>query len=446
MNRRKKSSASKPVKRTSWWRTWWASLAGATVVLAAFVTNIDTIYAVTYRWFGPSSAMQVDLVQQLATDEDGIGIGVDSLYPVSYASKRTEERLDIWYTSPYFDSSDTLAGMPHDDFPFFALPRVGLDVKLQNTSGELLYFSEAALLVQESTPIVRPMIVYDHSESQLGSLVFVNEGWAEPDGISLKANIPLLGGEARVVELIPDAYPVKGDGPVSNYAYSIHPLLEEFGFDTEAVRRYARLFEENAEVSDEDVRAEFYSLQRIVDARCAEFSARVDWGSALASRRGSKVAGLSVEDLLRSVEELDEGTGSGCAVPVNFVFAYRWRDEKGSTQVVEVVGMGLVNLTWPDGLGSGGFNPTGEYSVELRYAGRDYEVGVPISHPVDGGGVDRLTIWLGAKRSSNHVFRVVLRSVTGREVRSDPIKLDYLMPRSNIEYLMKETDAADGPE
>ena len=91
-----------------------------------------------------------------------------------------------------------------------------------------------------------------------------------------------------------------------------------------------------------------------------------------------------------------------------------------------------VGITPPEGLGAAGFVPTGDYDAELDVDGTDYEVVLAddFSQRVGPRDVDRFTIWVGAERSSAHVFAVVLRLVGGDELRSAPVRLDYFMPRS----------------
>ena len=110
---------------------------------------------------------------------------------------------------------------------------------------------------------------------------------------------------------------------------------------------------------------------------------------------------------------------------------FEWRDA-GGTRVSETVLFTVdVAITPPEGLGAGGFDPTGDYTLALRTKGAGYRVVQAISQPLAPKSFDRFILWVGAERSSRHRMRVVLRYNEDEEVRSPAVELDYLMPRAN---------------
>lgn len=348
----------------------------------------------------------VEVVVGLATENpgppsDGL-LSDEDQYGVTYRDDGGGDSLSITFASDYFDEVEAgrrvkpvgLLG----EGPYFSLPQVGIDVKVTNNSDLPVFLHEAVIKVESSRLDPTPLLVLTHNDGNVGEIEFTNDGWSEPEDMALSVR---LVNRQTETQTRPFALPLTDVQPPV-YRFSMLPILGAYCSDLEAIQD-ARDF------NDRGLHRE---------------------GAGAWARFRDSCAGLKPFDLSHGGEDLSPHHQS-LVVYAEGSLSFEGRSAEGR-RVRQTVAFAVdVYVTPPDGLGAPGFGPTGEYTLELDTDGADYTVTHSISQPLKPKDVDRFVLWVGAEKSSAHVLTVVLRYGEGGEVRSRPVRLDYLMPRAN---------------
>ncbi len=339
-------------------------------------------------------------------------------YNVTYKSTPSDDRLHIQASSDYFEPDAKAVGILGEG-PYFALPKVGLDLKLVNNSKDAVFLTEAVIEAKTSRADLRPLLAFTHHDGVVGEIEFTNDGWGEPESLIMTA---ALADEdsGKTVSL---AYRTVADGFNGSvrYLFDIGPLLEAYGITSDMIRKAEALGE------SEDYEAEQAAWAQIhVPCMRAFASAQDIIDSVYFGEQDPAVKSADVTD-----EQL-AAFPYGCTVEVKGTLEIGWQNNQAPQQQT-INFKTLVFVSPPEGLGSTGFEPTGEYDVELQTAGDNYSIAVPLSQTVKPQDFDRFMLWIGAPRSSSHDFIVKLKYNQDGEILSMPIQFDYMRPRHNAE-------------
>lgn len=402
------------------------------VVLGLLVSVITAWIAVLTLDDAPESVRNEDLQLMVGVkteyaeveeaDRDG---AAEQTYSVDYRTEthRTvaSPNVRIFYTSDYFSTIDSVGFAKKtgvfDDQHFF-LPRIGIDVKVNN-NGELPVFLERATIeVSHSEPDQQPLIVFPHQWGAVREIVIANEGWSEPTSMWLEAGIVDVRGNKLL-----RTYPLvgtKSSPGSSTYHFSIMPILRDF-CGTTAPFADADTLSENATYRQ---KAAVWSQIYRECHRLRQY--------AITYEPPGIYAGDGNPDY--------PGYGEGEIIIALFGrLRWTWIDGDGKPRSNAMNIATRVQVSPPYGLGAPGFPPTGTYDVKLRVRGDRYSVDVrDFSQSVQPRGSDRFIFWVGADRSSQHRFTIKLYYNGGKEVSTVPIMLDYLMPRGNYAALRKD--------
>ena len=181
----------------------------------------------------------VELVVGLATEEPPDELDGPAFHDVVYTGERTDSALHVTHTSDYSRALAEGVEVRHvgllGEGPFFALPRVGLDIKVVNNSDFPVYLHEAVIEVEASEADETPLLVLSHSEADFGHVGFTNDGWAEPDRVSLWIQLvsPETGERSRrfaLPRVEDEEYP-------SSYWFSMDPVIAAYCDDPAVLRR-----------------------------------------------------------------------------------------------------------------------------------------------------------------------------------------------------------------
>ena len=337
----------------------------------------------------------------------------DLQHSVVYNVDKTGSGLEIDYATSVMDVPFKSVGMLGEG-PFFALPKIGIDIKLVNNTNEAIFVTDAVINVSESWLNSDPLLVSIQHDGIVGYLTWLNDGWAEPEAIS--ASVRIAGTDTETIELPflsePDALI---DATI--YNFDIAPILSKAGIDVDAYRT-ARAYDED----DENA----ISVWKDIKATCIrEFGDLNDVAEFLELITGEPVNPSDITD-----QQIGSAPVS-CSVMLDGLLTMTWINE-GALQTREQSFVISVMVTPPDGLGSAGFQPTGLYDVKLRPKGAAYTIKVPISQPVPPKGFDRFVLWVGAEKSSIHDLEVTLKYNQDGEIVTPPIRINYLRPRSTV--------------
>ena len=340
-------------------------------------------------------------------------------YDVHYEAEDAASGLTLTYSSDYFEPDAKEVGLLSEG-PYFALPKVGLDLKLVNNTDEVIFLTEAIIDVKDSRPDNRPLLAFTHNVGNVGEIEFSSDGWGEPSLLNVMANIEHPQSHEmslpmrKTESFVPNA---------PRYLFDILPLLEPFGISSEDYKT-ARALSENE--GDVDYR-EIHQAWAKVHVPCMHaFATRQMLADTYSMIYGQDPAPgpitLTDEDLAKSPY--------GCDAPIKGNLIMTWNGEAGE-QSQTIRFDTRVSITPPDGLGAAGFEPTGAYDVEFRHTGANYMLRVPLSQPIGPKAFDRFFLWMGAPQSSNHEFTVRLQYNEDKELVSKPVKLTYIRPRYN---------------
>lgn len=457
----KNRRAPRPIAgRTPAWRVffsrtakWAAAVLTGIAALAALTGNITTLREFVSSTNPPEDlSVSIDLGQERKVPEPPLDSG--SQYDVVYVSQHSGQSLSIDYESGFFTGEVHEVGILGEG-PYFNLPKVGLDIKVANNRKRMVYITRAVLEVESSFPDMRPLMLLTHSPANTARIEFTNDGWSRPKRIALHAGFgrsgPLLAQQELEHELV--ERPPLGD----TYLFKLTPLLLTQDIDAGLI--------ENGIALEEKLRRAYFEIEDLktlqkkqkipssfLDNRISgkKFSllelgkqAHAAWGeSQVSCVRGLMKSGLLAQppgqeygaDLAQLSDDELRASPHDCGTTVSGRLDYSWLDAKEEkSQAFEF--STFVHLTPAGGLGAPGFQPTGAYDVELREDASNYRVSTPLSQPVESGKADRFIIWIGARQSSRHLFRLRLVLSDDQQLVSSPITLNYFMPRANRLFL-----------
>jgi hypothetical protein len=330
-------------------------------------------------------------------------------YDLTKGGTRSLPVAHIKYASEYFQLLDGDGLIKRTgilgDGPYFFLPQVGIDIKILNDSELPVFIHEAVVEVVRSRENLQPLMMFVHGFQVTRAVAFVNEGWAEPIDMVFEARlINRATGEATKTYMLK-----AGDSSSEQYyAFSIMPILQDL-----------------CEPS-----TPFDAAEALEDTASFEVTAAV-WSRIYASCDRLRPFALSYEP------PGHDGWGDGeIIVALNGTLRWAERDAEGRSRNHTLNAATEVQITPAKELGAAGFPPTGDYDVKLRTTGSAYTIPIRISQPIPPRGFDRFVLWIGADHSSVHDFVVRLRYNEDGEIRTTPIKLEYLMPRSNLKSVV----------
>ncbi|GHA88860.1 hypothetical protein GCM10009069_09870 [Algimonas arctica] len=361
----------------------------------------------------------VQMIVSLAEQQPDVGEDWDVFdqYQVDYELETSGTEYLISYTTDYFDLEPKRVGILSEG-PYFNLPKVGLDIKLVNNSDEAIFVTEASIDVQTSTPDNRPLMAFTHHEGVVGEIEFTNDGWGEPTSLVMTAAIE--GPASQNPQVLPSSKLDSSSLLGARYMFDMSPLLEPYGISGADIRAADAL------TDGDDFEAESAAWAK-VHIPCMRALATPDiLSNAYAILYGEEPRSgnisLTEEDLTKMPY--------GCGVMVNGNLLVTWQEGADSkTQTINF--RTFVSISPPEGLGSTGFEPTGSYDVAFKPSGTTYTLTVPLSQPIRPKDFDRFSIWLGAPRSSTHVFKVRLKYNEDQELPSNSMNFQYLRPRGN---------------
>ena len=341
-------------------------------------------------------------------------VDADGQHAVKYVVDKSGGDIAIAYQTDAIDGAVKSVGILGEG-PFFALPKVGIDIKMVNNTDEAIFVTDAVIDVRTSQTNTDPLLISIQHEGIVGYIDWLNDGWGEPDLAEISARI--VGSDAAFVALSAEPEPdTLSDALI--YRFDIAPLLADIGIEKAAYDR-ARSALDNDDYAPEhwqDIQAKclraYGSLQDI-----AEFI--------------EMISGEAVDPATMTDEQIG-AVPFGCAAEVEGELTFTW-NKNGTAQTRSRKFTLPVMITPPDGLGAAGFQPTGAYEFELKTDGTNYTINVPISQPVAPAGFDRFVLWLGAAKSSSHDFEIRLQYNQDGEIKSQPIRLEYLRPKSTAD-------------
>lgn len=335
-------------------------------------------------------------------------------HSVKYGVSKSPDLIDISYKSSVFDSTAKKVGVLGGG-PFVGLPKVGIDLKLVNNSDKTIFITDAVINVSQSKTNEEPIFVLNHSVEDAGEIMWFNDGWGEPESVSLVAKIKDTDNELVELPLKRSKFTMYESDP---YGFGIWPLISDLaGSETD----YRNIIGRNG--GDwVDNPSQWADLHLACMRKYGDLDA-----FALEKSTRDKVQ-VSANEI---TDEMLKEHPYRCAINVVGTLTYNWsqNDENKSRSVDFEV---LVNVTPSEGFGAGGFEPTGLYDAELQTDASNYSVSVPVSQPISAGGFDRFVIWLGAEKSSKHNLTVTLQYNAEHEISTQTIDLDYFRPRSTM--------------
>ena len=398
-----------------------ASATGLVAGIAAFATNLSEIQQWLVEQFGPDD---VQLIVGLATEPykySGGELSEDDHYQVSYESELQGDMLKISYLSEHSQKRAKPVGILGAG-PYFALPKIGIDIKVVNNSKKAIFLSDMNVEISSSRPDNQPLMAFTHNIGVTDEIEFTNDGWGDPKSLQLFAR--LKADSTKQFQELPRGalHPEWADHKMSTYRFDITPLLAPHGIPVDTIKRL--LSQENLYYSN---------LWADVQIPCVRGIGLLKYfpGDEIDEAGHSKPKRSPTD---YSDEELSD-IPYNCIVEVEGYLAVTWTDEKQMARSSRTFFETEVYVTPAEGLGAPGFGPTGTYDLALRAKGKNYSVSKPISQPIEAGKFDRFIIWLGAPQSSDHEFLIRIRSNNGKDLLSPKIRLSYLMPRDNRESL-----------
>ena len=338
-------------------------------------------------------------------------VDIEDQHSVTYAVEQSDSLIDITFATSANNAPVKSVGILGEG-PFFALPKVGIDIKMVNNTDEAIFVTDAVIEVAQSRPNTDPLMVSIQNDGIVGYLSFLNDGWGEPDSVTAQARIAGEGGDYINLpfETRPDSLI---DATV--YNFDIGPVLSGLGIDPAAFSAVRAAYDAETDTVDMWRDIQIACLRKQGDLTgIAEFL--------------EMISGEPVDP----ADITDEQLGSipySCAVELEGTLNASWTQD-GINQSQGYDFVLSVMVTPPDGLGAAGFQPTGAYDFKLRTEGENYTINVPISQPVSPAGFDRFVLWLGADKSSNHDLTIKLRFNEDGEIASKPVRVKYLRPRS----------------
>lgn len=410
-----------PASTTSRLNTGLKKLFALIVGIIAFLGAVTSLLLNASRLTSQSGgdAGTVQMIVSLAEPPSDAGEDFDAFdqYRVDYEYETSDVAHFLSYTTDYFDLDAKAVGTLSEG-PYFILPQVGLDLKLVNNTDDAIFVTEAIIDVETSTPDNRPLMAFTHHVGVVGDIEFTNDGWGEPAELIVSAAID--GETPQAAQVLPwrkiDTVAPLG----SRYLFDISPLLEPYGISGADIKAADALTDSG------DTEAEAAASAK-VHIPCMRALATPDilsnaYEMLYGERPSPGEVSLSDEELMTMPY--------GCGVMVSGRLLVTWKDGL-DTQTQTIDFTTFVSISTPEGLGSSGFEPTGQYDVALKSSGTRYTLKVPLSQPVRPKDFDRFTLWLGAPQSSDHVFRVRLRYNDGQELPSNPVSFQYIRPRAN---------------
>jgi len=144
-------------------------------------------------------------------------------HSVNYGVSKDPNLIDITYQSSVFDSKAKAVGTLGSG-PFVGLPKVGIDLKLVNNTDKTVFVTDAIINVSQSQTNEEPIFVLNHSIEDVGEIMWFNDGWGEPENVSLVAKIKDTKNEFVELPFKRSEYPMYGSQP---YGFSIWPLVSD---------------------------------------------------------------------------------------------------------------------------------------------------------------------------------------------------------------------------
>lgn len=402
-----------------------ASAAGLVAGIAAFTANLSGIQQWLIKQFGPDD---VQLIVGLATEpykySGDDGLSEDDHYQVSYQSDLQGDTLKISYISEHSHEKAKPVGILGAG-PYFALPKVGIDIKVVNNSNKAIFLSDMDIEVFSSRPDNQPLMAFTHNAGVTDEIEFTNDGWGDPRRIQLIARLKIDSAK-QFQELPGRVLQTEWDGQkMSTYRFDITPLLAPHGIPVDKIKRLLS----QEEMSQEEQAENHNDLWAEVQIPCVRGIGTLTYFPGDDGYSESRKSPADYSD-----EELSEFPYN-CIVEVEGYLVVTWTDENDIEHSSRTNFETEVYVTPAEGLGAPAFDPTGTYDVALRRAGKNYTISKPISQPIEAGKFDRFIIWLGAPQSSAHEFFIRINFNNTEEILSQRINLAYLMPLSNREIL-----------
>lgn len=314
---------------------------------------------------------------------------------IEYAAKLAEGRIAVTPKLPYLErvrAGARLTPLPAmGGFRMF-FPR--LDFKLVNNAAETVLASRLEVEVKKSDTDSEPLPIVEDQGASPFVLGLINDGWGPMRNVVLEFALAPLSKKRRN---IPDVLPFRRTKAViDRFAeFNLSDELRKSGVD---VRTIQKLIDRRDEEPDQILREWRRAQGKFVDH---------EYGPLFVNTGAGVLGKLSYDQVV-----------DGRAVRKTLPFeAY-------------------VPLGHPM---AGDISPGhGEYDAVLQTDGRDYKVVVPIHETIKTGDIGYFTVRLGAVRSSKHELTLKVVFTDGREIRSRPVDLRMLIPRSNAEQIAAE--------